>query len=108
MTTFDEREKSFERKFAHDEELRFRATARRNKIIGLWAAGEMGIEGDAAQAYAKEVIAADFEEVGDDDVIRKLHADFAAKGIEMSKHRIVRHLAECMSEARQQIMREAE
>ena len=70
MSTFDSREKGFENKFAHDEELRFKATARRNKLLGAWAAEKMGITGAAADSYAKDVVAADFEEAGDDDVVR--------------------------------------
>ena len=72
MTTFEERQKGFERKFAHDEELKFKATARRNRLLGLWAAGEMGIAGDAAQAYAREVVKADLAEPGEEDVFRKI------------------------------------
>jgi hypothetical protein len=81
MTTFDKREEGFEKKFAHDEELRFKAVARRNRLTGLWAAGELGKTGADADAYAKEVVMADFEEPGDDDVVRKLAADLAPKGI---------------------------
>ncbi len=107
MTTFDDREQSFERKFAHDEELRFKATVRRDKLIGLWAAAEMGLEGPAAETYAKEVIKADFEKVGDDDVIEKLRRDLAARGIEISEHRLRRQLSHFMDEARAQIREEA-
>ncbi len=106
MTTFEDREQSFERKFAHDEELRFKAMVRRDKLIGLWAAAEMGLEGEAAEAYAKEVIAADFEKVGDDDVIEKLRRDFTARGIEMSEHRLRRQLSHFMDKARLQIREE--
>ena len=81
MTTFDEREKAFERKFAHDEELRFKSTVRRNKLTGLWAAEKLGLSGEDAEAYAKSIVKADFQEAGDADVLRKLQADFAAKGI---------------------------
>jgi hypothetical protein len=79
MTTFDQREKDFEKKFAHDEELRFRANARRNKLLGLWAAEKLGLSGAAADTYAKEVVASDFEEAGDHDVFRKVRADLDAK-----------------------------
>src|SRR3954470_22888015 len=79
MTTFDKREEGFEKKFAHDEELRFKANARRNKMLGLWAAEKLGIEGDAANAYAKEVIMSDFEEGGDHDVFKKVRKDFDEK-----------------------------
>jgi len=75
MTTFDDREHAFEAKFAHDEEMKFRAEARRNKLLGLWAAELMGRTGEAAEAYAREVIKADFEEAGHEDVVRKVSAD---------------------------------
>jgi hypothetical protein len=103
MSTFDEREKGFERKFAHDEELKFRATARRNKLLGLWAAEQMGLGGEEAQAYAKEVVKADLAEPGEEDVFRKLRADFDAKGIEQSDHQIRRMMGEMMGEAVNQI-----
>lgn len=82
MSTFDQREKDFERKFAHDEELRFKATARRNKLLGLWAAEKLGKSAADADAYAKEVVAADFEEAGDEDVFRKVAKDLAGKASE--------------------------
>jgi hypothetical protein len=81
MTTFDKREEGFEKKFAHDEELRFKANARRNKLLGLWAASKMGVTGTDADAYAKAVVAADFEEAGDHDVFRKVRADLDAKKV---------------------------
>jgi hypothetical protein len=81
MTTFDKREEGFEKKFAHDEELKFKAYARRNKLLGLWAAEQLGKTGDDADAYAKEVVMADFEEAGDEDVARKVITDLAAKGV---------------------------
>ena len=82
MTTFDKREEGFEKQFAHDEELRFKAMARRNKMLGLWAAGILGKSGTEADAYAKEVVASDFEEAGDDDVLRKVAKDLAGKASE--------------------------
>ena len=82
MTTFDKREDGFEKKFAHDEELQFKAMARRNKLLGLWAAEKLGKTGPDADAYAKEVVLADFEEPGDNDVLRKVAADLAPKGID--------------------------
>lgn len=103
MTSFEEREKGFERKFAHDEELKFKATARRNKLLGIWAAEQMGIAGDAAQAYAREVIKADLAEPGDEDVVRKIRADFDAKGIAQSDHQIRSKMAELLGEAVGQI-----
>jgi hypothetical protein len=86
-TTFDQRKEGFEKKFAHDEELRFKATARRNKLLGLWAADILGKAGADAEAYAKEVVLADFEHAGDDDVIRKVVQDLAGKGIDESQVR---------------------
>lgn len=103
MTTFDKREEGFEKKFAHDEELQFKATARRNKLLGLWAAEKLGLSGDAAQAYAKDVVAADFEEAGDDDVVRKVLADFTAKNVNQSEHQVRRTMDELMAEAIAQI-----
>jgi len=81
MTTFDKRQEGFEKKFAHDEELQFKAMARRNKLLGLWAAGLLGKTGPDADAYAKEVVLADFEESGDGDVLRKVVTDLASKGV---------------------------
>jgi hypothetical protein len=107
MTNFEDREKGFERKFAHDEELKFKATARRNKLLGLWAAGELGISGDAAQAYAREVIKADLEQPGEEDVFRKIRNDFDAKGVALSDHQIRRKMSELMGEALAQIESEA-
>ena len=85
MSTFDKREEGFEKKFALDEEQKFKAEARRNKLLGLWAAEKLGMTGDAATAYAKEVVAADFEEAGDDDVLRKVMGDLAAKGVAVTE-----------------------
>ncbi|MEZ5827882.1 MAG: DUF1476 domain-containing protein [Hyphomicrobiales bacterium] len=107
MTSFDEREKSFERKFALDEELRFKSTARRNKLLGLWAAEKMGLSGDDAQAYAREVVKADLEEPGEEDVFRKIRKDFDAKGVDQSDHQIRRAMAELIVEAVSQIEAEA-
>jgi len=103
MTTFDKREEGFEKKFAHDEELRFKANARRNKLLGLWAAEKLGIGGADADAYAKEVVMADFEGAGDDDVFRKIRSDFDAKSVAQSDHQIRRTMAELMEQAIRQI-----
>jgi hypothetical protein len=103
MTTFDEREKAFERKFAHDEELRFKSTVRRNKLTGLWAAEKLGLSGEEAEAYAKSIVKADFQEAGDADVLRKLKADLAAKGIDMSDDDLHRILIDKLAEAVRQI-----
>src|ERR1700742_1149975 len=99
MTTFDKREEAFERQFAHDEELKFKATARRNKLLGLWAAEKLGLTGADADAYAKSVVLSDFEEVGDHDVLRKIRTDFDAKGVEQSDHQIGRVTTELMEKA---------
>lgn len=99
MTTFDKREEGFERKFAHDEELRFKATARRNKLLGLWAAEKLGLSGASAETYAKEVVASDFEEPGDQDVFRKVRKDFDAKGIAASDDEIRQIMNELLARA---------
>ena len=103
MTTFDKREEGFEKQFAHDEELRFKATARRNKLLGLWAAEKLGITGTAADAYAKEVVVADLEAAGDNDVFQKIRKDFDAKGVAQSDHQIRRTMDELMARAVEQI-----
>ncbi|KIZ39955.1 MULTISPECIES: DUF1476 domain-containing protein [Rhodopseudomonas] len=88
MTTFDKREEGFERKFALDEEQKFKAEVRRNKLLGLWVAEQIGLSDDAAAAYAKEVVAADFEEAGDADVIRKVTKDLSDKGVTLTEQQI--------------------
>ena len=103
MNTFEDRQKGFERKFALDEELRFKSTARRNKLLGLWAAEKLGLSGDEAQAYAREVIKADFEEPGEEDVFRKIKRDFDAKGVDQSDHQIRSRMADLSVEAVTQI-----
>jgi hypothetical protein len=103
MTTFDQRKDGFEKKFAHDEELQFKATARRNKLLGAWAAEKMGLSGEAATQYAKDVVLADFEEAGDDDVVRKVMADFKAKNVDQSEHQVRRTMDELMGEAIAQV-----
>lgn len=103
MSDFSDREKGFERKFALDEELRFKATARRNKLLGLWAAEKLGKTGDAAESYAREVVAADFEEAGDDDVLRKVKNDLDAGGVDQSEHQIRRTMDELMAQAIEQV-----
>jgi hypothetical protein len=107
MTSFEDREKGYERKFANDEELKFRATARRNKLLGLWAAEQLGMSGDEAQAYAREVIKADLEIPGDDDVFRKIRRDFDAKGVQKSDHQIRSKMVDLMGVAISQIEAEA-
>ena len=99
MTTFDKREEGFEKQFVLDQELRFKANARRNKYLGLWAAQKLGLSGAEAEAYAKAVVMADFEEIGDDDVFRKLRKDFDANGVKESDHQIRRTMTEFMAKA---------
>ena len=103
MTTFDKREEGFEKKFAFDEELQFKAGARRNKLLGLWAAEKMGISGPEADAYAKSVVVADFEEAGDEDVFRKIRGDFDAKSVKQTDHQIRQSMNELMVTAVEQI-----
>lgn len=98
-----DREEGFERKFAFDEELRFKATARRNKALGLWAAEKLGKTGADADAYAKEVVISDMAEAGDHDVLRKVKADFEAAGVEQSEHQIRRTMDELMAQAVEQV-----
>ena len=100
MTTFDKREEGFEKQFAHDEELKFKATSRRNKLLGLWAAEKLGRKGPDADAYAKEVVMADFEEAGDDDVFRKVRNDLDAS---ISDEDIRRTMVDLMGSAVEQI-----
>ena len=99
MTTFDDRKDAFEKKFAHDEELRFKATARRNKLLGLWAAGQLGKSGAEAEAYAKSVVMADFQEAGDDDVLRKISADLEAGGLSRGEPDLRRVMSDLMEQA---------
>ena len=103
---FKDREKAFEGKWAHDEDLRFKVMARRDKLLGLWAAGEMGISGAEAEAYARTVIDADMAEAGDEDVFRKLRADFDARKIARSDHLIRSKMTELLDVAKEQVMHE--
>jgi hypothetical protein len=107
MTTFDKRKDAFENKFAHDEELRFKAEARRNKLLGLWAAGLLGKSGADADAYAKEVIVADFEKRGEEDVFEKIRRDFDAAGVDQSDHQIRRTMSDLMMTAMEQVHTES-
>ncbi len=103
MTTFDNREKAFENKFAHDAEMQFKAEARRNKLLGLWAAGLMGLSGDEATAYAMTVVAADFQESGDEDVFRKVSADLGGRADAAT---LRAKMAELRAVAKDQLMNE--
>lgn len=107
MATFSDREKAFEDKYKHDEDLRFRTEVRRNKLLGLWVARELfKLEGAEAEAYAKEVVASDLDEPGPDDVVRKVMADIQARGVDYSEHRLRHRMEELLAEAKQQIMSE--
>lgn len=103
MASMEDRKKAFENKFIHDEELKFKANARRNRLLGLWAAEKLGKTGEDADAYAREVVAADFEEAGDQDVFRKVRGDFDAAGVQQSDHQIRRTMDELMVTAVEQI-----
>lgn len=103
MTTFDKREEGFESKFAHDEELKFKAFARRNKMLGLWAAALLGKSGAEADAYAKDVVLADLQEQGDEDVVRKLKADLAGKGV--TEQQIRAQMSELLVQAVAQVQK---
>jgi hypothetical protein len=99
MSEINKRQEGFEKKFALDEEQKFKAEARRNRLLGLWAAEKLGITGDAAAAYAKEVVAADFEEAGDADVVRKVMGDFAGKNVAITEQAIRARMSELLAVA---------
>ncbi len=101
--SFNDREKAFESKFSHDQETEFKVNARRNKLLGLWAADKLGLSEDDAEEYAKSVVKADFEEVGHEDVIRKVIGDFAEKNIDISEHLIRTELEKLTAVARKQV-----
>lgn len=107
MSGFDDRKKGQEGKYAHDQEMEFKAGARRNKLLGLWAAELMGMTGDDAAAYAKEVVKSDFEEAGDHDVFRKVRGDFDARGVEQTDHQLRHKMDQLLEEARKQVRGEA-
>jgi hypothetical protein len=104
MTTFDDRERAFEAKFARDEEMLFRVTARRNRLVGVWAAGLMGLTPEETDAYAKAVVQAEFEEAGDEDVIRKLLGDLVSANVEIDEGRVRQALLDANVEARRQLI----
>jgi hypothetical protein len=104
MTAFDDRERAAEAKFARDEDMAFRITARRNKLLGQWAAGRMALTPEETDSYAKSVVQADFEESGDEDVVRKLLGDLTAAGVDTNDEEVRKLLAEKMIEARRQLM----
>ncbi len=104
--SFQDREKAFEDKFKHDSELQFKVEVRRNKLLGLWVAELLGLKGEEADAYAREVISSDFEEVGDQDVVRKVMADIEAKNVELSEHRLRKKMDDLFETAKKQVMTE--
>lgn len=104
MTTFDERADAFEKKFAHDQDMQFKATARRNKMLGQWAAAKLGKTGPDAEAYAKSVLMADFEEVGDDDVLRKVRGDLQAAGVAITDAEIRAQMETLLVDAKKALM----
>ena len=104
MTQFDDRERAFETKFAHDEEMKFRITARRNRLLGEWAARQMGLSEAETESYAKDVVRADFEEAGDDDVIRKVLGDLTSAGVETDEEKVREAIRNKEVEARRQII----
>ncbi len=106
MAQFEDRKKGFEEKYKHDKELEFKVNARRNKLLGLWAAGLMDLSGADAEAYAKSVVMADFEMPGDADVVGKIVRDCAAKGVAMSEHRVRKEMADLLATAREQLITE--
>jgi len=106
MTSFDDREKAFETKYANDQELAFRITARRNRLLGEWAASLMGLTAEETDAYAKAVVQADFEEAGDDDVIRKVLGDLVSAGVDTDDQKVRAALSDRAAEARRQFMQE--
>lgn len=107
MTTFDEREKGFEQKYKHDQELQFKVNARRNKLLGLWAAEKLGLSGAAADAYAKEVVQADFAKPGDSDVLEKVMKDMSAKGVSTSELALRKEMDRLLAVAKEQIMKQS-
>jgi hypothetical protein len=107
MATFDEREKGFEQKYKHDQELQFKVNARRNKLLGHWAAEQMGMAGSDAEAYAKEVVAADFETAGDSDVVAKVLKDLNAKGRPVTEPQLRKEMERLLAVAKDQIMKQS-
>jgi hypothetical protein len=103
---FEKREKGFEAKWAHDEELRFKVYARRNKLLGVWAASQLGLGAAAVDAYAKEVVAADFDRPGEEDVFEKVRKDFDAKGVAVSDHIIRRQMSDLLETAKREVEQE--
>lgn len=106
MNSFKDREKSYEAKYVHDQETNFKINARRNKLLGLWAAELLGLTGAAAEDYAKEVVRADFQKAGDDDVVEKVMGDFKAKGVDKTESQVRAQMKALLEEARKQVTSE--
>lgn len=106
MSTFDERERQFEAQYSRDQELRFKVNVRRNRLLGEWAAAQMGLTGEAAAAYARSVVEADFDRPGDADVVQKVLGDLTAKGIDIDERRLRRRMDELLATAKAQVMSE--
>jgi hypothetical protein len=106
MTNFQDRENTFEKKFKHDKELEFKAIARRNKLLGRWAAEQMGLSGTAVEDYAKSVVLADFDNPGEDDVLQKLMDDFKSKGVAVSELQVRKQMTDLLDTARKQLLSE--
>ena len=106
MSTFDDREKQFEAKFHHDQELQFKVMARRNRLLGEWAGALMGLEGDALKNYAKEVVQSNFDKPGDEDVFEKVQGDLTGKKVEMSEHILRKQMTDLLAAAKKQVMAE--
>ena len=107
MSQFNDRKKAFENKFKRDQEFEFKINARRNKLLGLWAAQQLSLDSDAAEIYAKEVVVSDFEEPGDDDVLQKVFGDLQGKGVDTSEHLVRKEMDRLLSVAREQISSES-
>ena len=106
MSSFDDREKAEEARYAHDEELNFKTNARRNRLLGEWVAGQLGLEGADIAAYAKQVVISDFDRPGDEDVFEKIWADLQEKGVDLSEHRVRKQMEELITTAREQVRSE--
>lgn len=106
MSTFDQRERDFENKYKHDEQIRFKVQARRNRLLGEWAGRLLGLDESEIGGYAREVVQADFDRPGDDDVLQKVYADLKAAGVDTTQHRVRHRMDELLDEAKKQVMAE--
>ncbi|MFZ8949992.1 MAG: DUF1476 domain-containing protein [Alphaproteobacteria bacterium] len=106
MSAFDDREKEFEAKFKHDQDIQFKVVARRNRLLGEWAGQEMGLSGEALVTYSKDVVMSDFQQPGDDDVLQKVQADLKAAGIDLEQSRLRKKMDELLQLSKEQVMSE--